>query len=339
MTNAVRNTKFFQVFREISKLLNDNKIPVVALKGIHLSEFIYEDIALRPMADIDIMVKTKDLNKAVDLLYGMGFEIADVSQSLDNSFRKLYHYFAPIEISPLFNHYPTLFHPVFKINLDIHCSIISENSPFCIDIELLWKRVRIEKKADTKIWVLCPADFLLHLSIHASFQHLFDMGLRSLYDIAELIRYYQDEIDWNIIRKQSALYRTDRYLYITLRLIKELLNEPIPAYLLNELKPDCFDENVIDGFKRRLLKLDPGIYDENHLIEKYDDIITRKSMILNYLIPNPSFRNVKYLLPPYIFQFVICFYFRIMEILFRKKTKVVTLLKQELNKYCAVHIE
>ena len=53
---------------KISEVFNKNKIEFVLLKGSYLTNFIYENRSLRPINDIDILVSSKDFNKAEDLL-------------------------------------------------------------------------------------------------------------------------------------------------------------------------------------------------------------------------------------------------------------------------------
>ena len=48
--------------------------PVIPLKGAFLAEAVYGDIALRPMADFDLLVKPPDLPRAVEILRQLGYE-------------------------------------------------------------------------------------------------------------------------------------------------------------------------------------------------------------------------------------------------------------------------
>ncbi|MCP4365035.1 MAG: nucleotidyltransferase family protein [Planctomycetes bacterium] len=48
-------------------------MPVILLKGAHLAQVVYSNIALRPMGDIDILVKKNDLPKAKELLLELGY--------------------------------------------------------------------------------------------------------------------------------------------------------------------------------------------------------------------------------------------------------------------------
>ena len=49
-------------------------VRVIVLKGAALAETIYENIAARPMADVDILVQKKDVDDALNLLTALGYE-------------------------------------------------------------------------------------------------------------------------------------------------------------------------------------------------------------------------------------------------------------------------
>ena len=70
--NSARNTLFYHELSKILEALNKVNIPVILLKGAYLAEKIYEDIALRPMLDIDLLLRKKDLAKGNEVLINLG---------------------------------------------------------------------------------------------------------------------------------------------------------------------------------------------------------------------------------------------------------------------------
>src|ERR1035437_1406803 len=58
---ATMNTSLFLDASKVLKSLADNQLPVIALKGLSVAKHIYGDIALRPMSDVDVLVKEEDL--------------------------------------------------------------------------------------------------------------------------------------------------------------------------------------------------------------------------------------------------------------------------------------
>ena len=81
-----RNQKLLHRGAEVLKLLNDNQIDTIVLKGAALSIMYYEDLGIRPMADLDVMVRPEDARKALALLQQEGW-IADDSHHIEYNLR------------------------------------------------------------------------------------------------------------------------------------------------------------------------------------------------------------------------------------------------------------
>jgi len=59
--NAARNLILLKHTKDILRVLRQENIPVIVLKGIALVETVYPHIGMREIADIDLLVKEKDL--------------------------------------------------------------------------------------------------------------------------------------------------------------------------------------------------------------------------------------------------------------------------------------
>jgi len=60
LRNAGRNMHLYHELGKVLGRLRQADIPVIALKGAHLAEAVYGNIALRPMNDVDLLVQTED---------------------------------------------------------------------------------------------------------------------------------------------------------------------------------------------------------------------------------------------------------------------------------------
>src|SRR5512144_1163066 len=60
--HAARNTIILEDLRAIIRILALQGIDAIVLKGACLAETVYDDIALRPMHDIDILIREEDLS-------------------------------------------------------------------------------------------------------------------------------------------------------------------------------------------------------------------------------------------------------------------------------------
>jgi hypothetical protein len=108
------NTNLINSAKQINSLFNDNDVPVMFLKGILLAPFLYDEVALRPMSDIDLLVPKHLAEKAFDLIVANGALLADPEE----------------KDHPDNHHLPMV---IFKgAPLEIHRFLIAELSSFFI---------------------------------------------------------------------------------------------------------------------------------------------------------------------------------------------------------------
>jgi len=68
---AYRNMRIYTLLIKILNGLNARGIEVILLKGVELAEMIYGNIALRPMYDIDLLVKKEDVSEVEKIFLGL----------------------------------------------------------------------------------------------------------------------------------------------------------------------------------------------------------------------------------------------------------------------------
>ncbi len=66
-------------FQKFNSLFEAHNIPVIPLKGIALTQLIYQESSVRRMGDIDILIKETDLKKIKKLITEMGFKLKEGS--------------------------------------------------------------------------------------------------------------------------------------------------------------------------------------------------------------------------------------------------------------------
>lgn len=297
LDNLARNMYLYAELRRILETLYKNDVPVIFLKGAALAKTVYGDIGLRPMSDVDILVRREDLSKAVELLFHMGYGLCGNQETKGQD----------INIKELINtynrHVPALSHPQGIQKLDIHWTI--PDSP--CNIAGLWERAKTIKIDKADVMVLSLEDLLLHLSLHTSVHHKFhDHGLKQLYDIAITIHRYFKEIDWEQLRLRAYEWRTGKYLHLTLRLSREILGANVPERILSALKPKAFNEKLLMEAKRRILFQNGGKSDQKssfegipHLDKFHPDnnLLKRASFIFKRIFIPPAELASLYSLP------------------------------------------
>jgi hypothetical protein len=328
-----RSTRLYHELAKVLRALRDNGISVIVLKGAHLSEIIYGDIALRPMSDVDLLVRKADLLRAGEILLELGYtpfshrwrEAVDAASHHLPPFSK--QDAAPVEIhwtvTRVADHYKRL------------------TAHFQIDVDGLWKRARPASIADVQVLTLSPEDLLLHLCLHASYHHGFRVGLGDFCDITHTIQHYRDEMDWAQVQACARQWRADRCVYLVLRLAQELLEATVPDAVLNALVPDDFDPRFVVWAKEQVFaERDRGLPDMRNLARVQNVPLLQKVVIgLKTVFCPPEVVAVLYSVSPrskriYLYYLVrlkdlFLKYGRTVRRIFRRDRKVMTAVERE----------
>lgn len=227
--NAARNALLYNELWEVLTALRKQRADVIVLKGAALAESVYPNRALRPMSDIDLLVRKEKVAEAQDRLIELGYRLQEGG-----------------------DHYHFVFTKRSAVSVEIHWHIQRPTAPFKIDIDDLWERAQPASVAGVDALVFSPEDLLLHLCQHACKHELFG-GIRPLCDIAQAVSFYADQIDWKKVAALSTEWQMNPPLHLVLRLAGELLDAPVPESFLQAIKPVDFNAEVIRWARKRLL--------------------------------------------------------------------------------------
>ena len=234
-TSASKNMRLYRELPAVLRCLRSSGVPVIVLKGAYLAEAVYGDVALRPMADVDLMVPRAELPRAQAALLDMGG----------------HQHFEDIETScRTSRHLPPVV--VCGLGIEIHWNIASPTGPVRVDVPGLWERSRPATIADVQMLALSPGDLLLHLCLHVCYLDGLSR-LRSLCDIAEAIRSFRREIDWAQVVRSAREWGAVRYVGLTLSLVCSTLGAGVPDGVLERLIPEGIDQRVFETARESVL--------------------------------------------------------------------------------------
>jgi hypothetical protein len=236
--NAARNELLYCELREVLRALKTAGTAVIVLKGAALAETVYGNRALRWMSDIDLLVRKEELSCAEDRLAAIGYVLEQHQQSKEWLKQHYYH---------------LVFRRKGGVPIEVHWHLDRPNRAFSIDLDGIWKRAVPATIAGVEALVLSPEDLLPYLCHHTACHHVLDGGLRTLCDIAETTQRYCQQIEWDEVTKHAREWRIERYVYLTLRLAKELLEAAVPDSVLDALKPERFDEQLFAWAREKTL--------------------------------------------------------------------------------------
>ncbi len=174
--------------KTITKKAHELNIECIFLKGAHLAFEVYEDPAMRPMGDIDILVMEKDIEKFCNLMSELGYTKKHLHKSKE--YEKAKSKFSHISPYTHYNLFPVELHLtiLWTFNKHKYKNITCE----------LWKNSRCIYAEDVKIRVLSPEYTIIYLIFHI-IKHLKNnerLPFLSIFDIYRCITYYTSIINW-----------------------------------------------------------------------------------------------------------------------------------------------
>jgi hypothetical protein len=235
--NALRNLRLYHELGSILAALAEVGIPAIVLKGGFLAQAVYQDDALRPMLDLDLLIRKEHLSKARDILLGLNFRERARSVAEPRS--------------TAFHHLPRLIKHGGTV-VELHWTIVNPTTrakevscPFDLRPEDLWERAIPFDAAGTGALALCVEDLLLHLCLHLTYEHRLEFGLLGLCDVSETIRHCHGSLDWETLDRRAGRWGAMRCAYLSLRLARDLLGADVPDEVLATLEPDDVDPQLL----------------------------------------------------------------------------------------------
>ena len=215
------------------------KIPTIVLKGAYLAEVVYTDPAWRSMGDIDLLVHQENLEPAVDVLK-------------KSDYLPTREFYLDIELQGGHELPPFIIGGATQVEL--HWRLFDPFLAFDIDMETLWERARPFDFGGQPALGLSPEDLILYLCMHAA-HHRLRNGLRALYDIGITSAHFAAQIDWSTFVQRAREWAAQKAAFLLLWLATEMLQAPIPEWVVEDLRPDDFSKGDADLAYQLVLNL------------------------------------------------------------------------------------
>ncbi|UXX80818.1 nucleotidyltransferase family protein [Reichenbachiella carrageenanivorans] len=239
---------FFQV-KKIIALLQTNEIEHFFVKGVPLAKHYYGSDGIRPMSDLDFVVKEKDLENLWKVLNKEGWYDKYTSQTVN--YKKLL-----VNSRCLVNN---------KDNeIDTHWRVFKDSFKES-DEEEIWNNLEEFKVDDTITKTLNPTFQLLHSIIHGmrwnelpSFRWICD----------SLIIINKRDIQWENMLAFSAKRKYGLRLSAALTYLRDQFNADIPNFVFEELRKIKISKTEKKFFEKLTHEFTPGGF-SNILLRHY----------------------------------------------------------------------
>jgi len=228
--NATKNTLIFEELGKALEAFKKSGLEVIVLKGAALAEMVYGNVALRPMSDVDLLVKEEDMAHADEQLKILGYGPADAAvDEVDFSST----YLTTLDYRSLEENSPS-FHIHWHF---VNSTIPNESYIRNIKIENIWRDAENTEIAGVETLVMAPHHLLIHLSEHSLRVTHSLSKLSLLCDINEAVNFYQGRLDWDRLIDETYKFNLDKMVYLSLYFSSKLLDTQIPEDVLSELRP------------------------------------------------------------------------------------------------------
>ncbi len=178
----------------------------------------------RMFGDIDLLFRREDLPEAESTLILHGWNSGAMSDYDQRYYRQWMH------------ELPPLTHIKRHSVLDVHHNILPATSRHPPDAKLLLEQA-YELPDMPDVFVLCPADMVLHSACHLFHEGELGNGLRDLSDLDRLMRHFgkQDGF-WATLSERAGLLHLRRPLCYAIRMCTKMLGTPVPRDIVRELR-------------------------------------------------------------------------------------------------------
>jgi len=217
-----RSTLLYEHFRKTVEVFNQNNIPVIALKGIYLSEYMYQDIGLRQFSDIDLLVKEEDGLRCLEILTGLGYMPFDSKESefILKARSEIVHY-TPMILN--------------GASIEIHIKLNRSTDSYNLKPERLWENAELTTIYNTPVYTLNKTDLLIHLCIHAD-KHFRSGNIQftCFSDITNILVNFKTDSDWALLIEKSKQYHCENIVFQYLVLVNKYMNASVPDQIFQK---------------------------------------------------------------------------------------------------------
>jgi len=168
---ALYNTRALADLAALVETMIREGLEPIVLKGGALAGRLYENIALRAVRDLDLLLRPDEIPVAESIMQRLGYTQPFPVERYDSHF-----------------HLPPFVPPRGQPRVEIHTGLIRPFFPRQPDLDAMRRRAEPIEVGRVIARALCPEDQVLHCCLHLAFGDQFVRGVKDLADIDALVR-------------------------------------------------------------------------------------------------------------------------------------------------------
>jgi hypothetical protein len=216
------NTVLADHWSEATAALGAAGVESVTLKGMVLAHTVYPEPRLRPMADIDLLVRPEARTAALTTLQTLGYQTPGPAADVHAAARS----------------FAELVRDGTRIDLHWHLArYLRFEGIVEVDHDGPWRRARAFAIAGGRSLALAPDDLVLHLVLHLTLGSDFARVLWYA-DIDAVLRHFEAELDWDRVMAEAGRWRIRALVGWVLGVVHRSFGAPVPPGVLQRLAHD-----------------------------------------------------------------------------------------------------
>ena len=221
---TVRTLENIRFSHKISSELSTRKIKHIFLKGINMHKHIYQNNhEIRPISDIDILIKKENLIEVLKVSEDLGFDIAKW-KTIKKEGLEIYRN-------------PNPFHKNGLAQLDIHTTIKGSMYQDKVDFELFTQNLILSEKYHCDL-----EDLLINCLFHGTRQSNYNVGPIFIIDFWHFFQH--ENMNWGSVSKKIKKYGLETELNFILKYFNNKIDLPTE---LNKYQKSCgINESVLN---------------------------------------------------------------------------------------------
>lgn len=314
---VAHNSMIRDQLTDVLQAFHAASIDAVLLKGLHLNLGIHGDLGARELWDIDVLVPETDLARTQDVLLDAGYGPTDRPSIKEQCAR--HRHLLP-------------FMREGNAPVEVHWTIETYGGPYRVDPDGIHRRAVRADLDGLQLRVLCPEDLVLYMALKVAYQDQFNMALRGLWDLAEVLRKEGDRLDWDGMHARAGQWKVTRCLSLCLHHVSSLFDTHVPREWFDRIR-EPGAEPFIDVSRERIFRMEA---DRQSVMSPRMARLARESSLggkitaaVRSAVPSPRTLAALYDVPPRMPQILLLYPQRLISLLRRRSVMLLRLLRTD----------
>jgi len=209
---------------ELARLLaafNKAEVPTMLLKGAALTQTCYAEPGLRPMSDLDLLVRPEHVDAAFRILEGAGCR-RGAELVRDDFFPRFYYETEWLTNSPR------------PVRIDLHVRPLRPlRASRTIPDDALWQGAEQVDIYGATAWIPSRAVMFIHLCAHAAYHGC--ARLIWLYDLIRFVDHNGGDMDWALVLRLCRRWRLSLPVRVAIERCRRVVGNACPGEVTEQL--------------------------------------------------------------------------------------------------------